>query len=379
MLYFFSNILLPPFNICILFFVIALFFALLLNHLLLKYLHELGQARKRKNEANLVRWASSAKPAIGGFSFLILFLLSISAYFVLPLENSPPLSHLQIFGLISSSTLGFLVGLIDDTYNTPPSFKFFGQLACAALMIFSGVMIMISNSLIINVLITIFWVVGVMNSVNMLDNMDGITTSVGSIIVASCLFLLLSHNFANQSFYIIILVGVLAGLLGFLFFNWHPSKMYMGDTGSQFLGAFLAFISILFLWNFNLSNVEKISWTQSFLLPITLFLMSLIDTATVFIRRIARRQSPFVGGRDHTTHHLAYCGLKDGQVALFFVISSSVSAFLAFWIVNNWAFWTHEHTFLVLGYWVFVFMSMQFFYDKGKEKEKIAKRLSEKK
>ncbi len=354
-------------GIYVVFGVIVVLFTIAINFLLLKFLkniHRGGLAQNGQNgSANLVRWASQTKPAIGGISFFILFLLSVCAYFVLPFGNAE-FYNKSILALVGSSTLGFLVGLVDDSFNTPPRFKFLGQLGCTIIIVAMGIYIPISGYWLIDVLFTTVWVVGIMNSINMLDNMDGITASVSTAVLLTALMIVyLNGTFA--SFYAIVLVGVIAALIGFLFFNWHPAKMYMGDSGSQFLGAFLACISIVLMWQFRGEGMGRLS-VQQFLVPAIAFLLPIIDTTTVCIRRIKRGQSPFVGGRDHTTHHLAYCGLNDRQVALVFVMLSTVSIAINYWIVTSLATWNVLYSLLVIAYCIAVFVGMQLIYEKGK-------------
>ena len=200
----------------------------------------------------------------------------------------------------------------------------------------------------IDVTLTLLWVIGIMNSINMLDNMDAITTTVSISIILSALGVMLFHN-EYDTVYFMILLGVAAALISFLYFNWNPSKMYMGDTGSQFLGVFLAAIGIRYLWNANPPNGALIS-ERNLLLPLIVFLMPIIDTTTVVINRIRSGKSPFVGGKDHTTHALAYLGLTDRQVALVFWALTLVSLVIVVVMEKFLTEWTRSYTFLFAGY-----------------------------
>jgi UDP-GlcNAc:undecaprenyl-phosphate GlcNAc-1-phosphate transferase len=154
-------------------------------------------------------------------------------------------------------------------------------------------------------------------------------------------------------------LGVLAGLIGFLYYNWNPSKMYMGDSGSQFLGVFLASIGILLFWNFNAAPNFRIQ-TRQFIIPMLIFIIPIIDTTTVTINRLLRGQSPFVGGRDHTTHHLSYLGLSDRKVALAFFGLSLLSLFFLM-IIDKFIpkdKWDYQHFFLFLVYFLVLFGSL---------------------
>ncbi len=356
--------------IYLLFFVIATGFTIVMNHLLLKFLKDIGVRNRQNGHDNLVRWAAQTKPSIGGFSFFTLFLLAVCSYFILPFQVEVAVFNRELFALIASVTLGFLIGLIDDSYNTPPLFKFVGQLGCTAIMLSMGVMIHLTGIVFLDALFTTLWVVGVMNSINMLDNMDGITASVSACISLAVLGLIYTTGNFND-FYTITTLGVLASLIGFLYFNWHPAKMYMGDTGSQFLGAFLAFVGIVFMWNFPWQG-EPITSNfsiQAFLIPMLAFLLPIIDTTTVSVYRLKRGQSPFMGGRDHTTHHLAYCGFKDAQVTSIFAGLSLVSVAIIAWISLNYENWTLLKSILTIVYCVSIYAGILWMYEKGKKRQ----------
>lgn len=345
----------------ILFFGISIFFSFLINWLFLKFSINLGS---RGKEVGQVRWSSNVKPAIGGISFFIVFLISISVIGTIPRETETFLDK-KLIGLMAASSLGFLIGLADDAYNTNPLVKFIGQLSCAFILIVSDVYIKVFGIDSLDFLITVIWVVGLMNSINMLDNMDAITTTTAASIILGMLLVIFTIDNISANVYQIMLVGVLGSLIGFLYFNWNPSKIYMGDTGSQFLGVFLAGASILFIWNFR-DFPNSIFELKQFVIPMLFFIVPIIDTSTVTIRRLMRKQSPFVGGKDHTTHHLAYLGLNDKQVAITLMSISLFSIPLGLLIVSGWIQWTVWITLSAFAYFFIVFIIMQLFYNKGK-------------
>ena len=209
------------------FFVVSVLFSFLINNLFLKFVKTLGI---RNQDDTIIRWGSQSKPAVGGFSFYILFLLSIIVYPVF-FDSNQVFLNKQFIGILLASMLGFLLGLADDAYNTKPMLKLSTQITCAVILLVSGTEITISYLEVVNYIITIFWVVGIMNSLNMLDNMDAITSTVSISIILSALCVMIFHRELN-SVYFLEMLGVMGALIGFLFFNWHPSKTYMGDTGS---------------------------------------------------------------------------------------------------------------------------------------------------
>jgi UDP-GlcNAc:undecaprenyl-phosphate GlcNAc-1-phosphate transferase len=328
----------------------SLVFSILVNSLFMRFARTLGI---RGTDHLLVRWSSTAKPAFGGIGFFMLFLVSFTLHGVIFPGRAGTTLRPELFGLLASTALGFLMGLADDAYNTRPLLKFLAQVACGVILIVSGTSIDLFDTEWADQLLTILWVVGMMNSINMLDNMDGITTSV-SIGVLCAILVQMQVLHADETVHTILIIGVLAALAGFLFFNWHPSRMFMGDTGSQFLGVFLAYLAIRFLWN-TPSPAGAWETPRQIIMPLIALLLPIVDTTVVSINRIARGTSPFVGGRDHTTHHLSYAGLSDAQVALTFVGLSILNVFLVFVACQYIQVWQNFHTTLYVGYAVVVF------------------------
>jgi UDP-GlcNAc:undecaprenyl-phosphate/decaprenyl-phosphate GlcNAc-1-phosphate transferase len=331
----------------------ALVFSLLINSVFMRFARTLGM---RDEQQTLIRWSSTAKPSLGGICFYILFLACFSLYGVLFPGQSAEAFRPELLGLLAATSLGFLMGLADDAYNTRPLLKFLVQLGCGAILIASGTCIDVFDSHAINVALTLFWVVGMMNSINMLDNMDGITTSVAIAIVIAGIMSILVVGPVDPV-YMVLLVGTMAALTGFLFFNWNPSRMFMGDTGSQFLGVFLAFVGIRFFWN---APSLQGNWepARQVVSAVIVFLVPIVDTTVVTISRIAKGRSPFVGGRDHTTHHLSYAGFSDGQVALIFIGLSLLHVFLTFVMFRYIPVWQNLHTLIFVSYALLLFLTL---------------------
>lgn len=350
-------------NMVLLFFLLgAVFFSILVNRLLLKFSRTLGI----RSEDDMLRWSPELKPSLGGLSIFILFLVAVSSVTILGVETRT-MDREMMFGMFLATTVGFIIGLADDAYNTRPFLKLLGQILTANILITTGIYIEIAPDLAINYVFTVVWVIGIMNSINMLDNMDGIAGSVAASILLA-VFLLVYIIEGPQDASLIIIGGVLAGIVGFLVFNWHPSRMFMGDTGSQFLGAFLAAISIIFLWKFRMDDGGYFQIKQ-FLLPLLAFIIPIIDTSTVFIHRLRRRQSPFVGGRDHTTHHLVYLGLSEGQVTSLILAISLFSVFIVYLLYQVTETWSNLYTVVVLVYALLLFGIFQMLYNLGAKRK----------
>jgi len=301
----------------------------------------------RKQNDKGERWATKKKPIIGGIGFFITFIFSVLFY--TSLIDSTIISNSFFLIVIATSTIGFGMGLIDDLKGSAPRYKFVLQIMIAILLIITKNNITAFNSNWLNYPITVFWVVSLMNSINMLDNMDAITTSVSSIIVASLIGIEL-YLTGNVSFISYVCLGVTIALLSFLRWNWNPSKMYMGDNGSQFLGAFIAVISIKVIWNKHMASSITDFPIQQIIGIIFVFIAMISDTATVTINRLRASKSPLVGGRDHTTHHLSYLGLSERQVALVFIGVTILSNGIAFYILCI----AKEFSNLQVAFWSFI-------------------------
>lgn len=297
--------------------------SLICNELLLRFSQSLGI--RNKNDV-VVRWSNQSKPSLGGVSFYVVFVFSAIAFSIVSIDENI-YRNLEYVGFLGAASMAFLMGLADDAYNTRPYFKLFIQITCGVLFISTGTIIDLTHIFYIDVALTVIWVIAVMNSLNMLDNMDGITGTTVFFIILSCLIGGWMVNGINTDVWSISMISMLGALLGFLRFNINPSKIFMGDAGSQFIGLFVAFFAIKYLWNVG-PHTENHSWT-GLIITLVASTPAAADTLTVVINRLKRGQSPMVGGKDHTTHHLVYSGLKDKQVWYVFTLIGLGGAFLS--------------------------------------------------
>ena len=356
------------------FFLIGVVISCLINGLALKF-SSWGPKNKMKK---IIRWQSTTKPSFGGISFYILFIISFGTFTMLS-GVEVMTDNKQLIGLIAASSLAFLMGFADDAYNTIPILKFSMQICCGLILIYSGIYIDLFEIPELNYAITMFWIVGITNAMNLLDNMDAISSVVSIFIILSAMLIIYLNNDISSA-YLLLLTGVLSAICGFLYFNWHPSKIYMGDGGSQFLGLFLGAIGILYFWNLpetlngssdalTNDNPGLLAISKKVVVTILVFILPIVDTTTVFINRLSQGTSPFVGGRDHTTHHLYYLGLSDKKVAVLFMCISSVSLLLVSVIVQYINPWDYSYLSLFAAYIILVF-SLLFYTTKVTSPEK---------
>lgn len=317
-----------------------------INVFLLRFSESLGI--RNKNDV-IVRWSNQSKPSLGGISFFVVFLFSAIGYSIVFSEDKSIFQNPQYIGLFVAGCMAFLMGLADDAYNTKPLIKLAVQIGCGVIFVLTGSIIDLTHFYWVDAALTILWVIAVMNSLNMLDNMDGITGTVVVFILTACLASSYLLYEVNRNIWSIMLVSQIGAVLGFLKLNIHPSKLFMGDAGSQFIALFVSFFAIHNLWNSGQST-DSPSWT-GMLICIVAFTPSAVDTLTVVINRLRKGQSPMVGGKDHTTHHLVYAGLKDKQVWYIFVLISLIAVVLSSVMV---------YLTIIQCYWPIGFLSLFF-------------------
>lgn len=331
------------------FFVVGIVASLTINQVLLHFSRSLGI--RNKNDVT-VRWSNESKPSLGGISLFAVFIFAVMAIAVF-------CPDLQLFetssflGLLAGSCLAFVIGITDDAYNTRPLLKLLGQITCGALVVYSGQTIALFHIPELDAVFTVLWMVVIMNSLNMLDNMDGITGTVSFFVLLLC-FISFTYLYGLLNTYQTLTITAVAGaLIGFMYFNINPSKMFMGDTGSQFISFLVAFFAIELLWNYP-ANFEMPSWT-GLILVLTIFTPAAVDTLSVVINRLKKGRSPMVGGKDHTTHHLVYKGLSDFSVWVVFLAISAVSLAIGLTILYFIQIELIYLTIIGVIYFIFVF------------------------
>jgi UDP-GlcNAc:undecaprenyl-phosphate GlcNAc-1-phosphate transferase len=229
--------------------------------------------------------------------------------------------------LIPAILLG-LIGLVDDVKKLAPWPRFIAQNAVA--LVIAGILIATntlgspSGNVFFDLLITILWIVGITNSINFFDNVDG--GASGTIAISSIFLFFLA--FQGGQFFIAALAAVLGGAtIGFLLWNRPPARIYMGDAGALFLGLLIATLLIRF-------DPNPIYLSASFAIPVLILAIPILDTSVAVISRIRRGISPFQGGQDHLSHRLMRVGLNKRQAVLSLWLMSLFFCLIAIAISN---------------------------------------------
>ncbi|MFD0870460.1 phospho-N-acetylmuramoyl-pentapeptide-transferase [Chlamydia abortus] len=248
-------------------------------------------------------------PRMGG---LAIFLAFVATFFII----SPALNDFDthvVLGLILGGAIIVFVGALDDKYNLSPKIKLAGQLAAAGVVIAFGMQIdyiklpfgdAIDLNSWISIPITIFWIVGVTNAINLIDGLDGLSAGVSAI--ATSAILVLAIMMGNLTVIVISLI-LLGSIVGFLFYNFHPAKIFMGDSGSLFLGFSLATLSIL---GFKSATIV------SFLVPLAILGVPISDTLMAIIRRKLNKKPIFTADKGHLHHCLMGLGFSMRKTVL---------------------------------------------------------------
>ncbi len=258
------------------------------------------------------RWHKTPTPNMGGIAIFI-------AWFVPMFFLAMP--SIQRMGLMVSGALAFLLGLIDDIWPMSAIYKLGAQIVVALSVIFFGIHVEIITNVYLAVVVTVLWIVAIMNAINLIDNMDGACAGT-SIIIALNLFGL---GLVFPSYAISSICMLLAGsLAGFLVWNFPPAKIFMGDSGSMFIGFELASLSLVGSWR-DASHLSIM-----ILIPLLLFTLPLFDVILVSIIRRLNGRAISQGGRDHTSHRLVLMGLSERQTLLVIWTVSFVSGLLMY-------------------------------------------------
>ena len=240
------------------------------------------------------RWHKKPTAMLGGVAIWLSVLIG---YFVFV----PPSPYGWV--ILSASTFLFLVGLADDLLNTKPYQKLIGQVMGSAFVIYYGLSLPWTRFSALNVALTIFWLIGITNAVNLLDNMDGLAPGIAVIASSFLAISFINTNLTTEALMLMIFAGA---LLGFLVYNSNPASIFMGDSGSMFVGFFLASSALM-----NLTGGRSRSLVPILAVPILILFVPIFDTTFVTILRKFSGRAASRGGRDHTSHRLVALGMSE--------------------------------------------------------------------
>ena len=258
------------------------------------------------------RWHKKPTAMLGGVA---IWLTVIITFFAFSLQST--------YGIwiMLASTFLFLVGLVDDLIHIKPYQKLIGQILGSAYVVYYGLSLPWTSSVLLNMALTLFWLVAITNAINLLDNMDGLASGIAIIAAA---FLAVTFVNSGQFTEALLLLVFAAALLAFLIYNSNPASVFMGDCGSMFVGFFLASLALV-----NLSGGRSRSFLPVLAVPILILFIPIFDTTLVTVLRKLSGRAASQGGRDHTSHRLVALGMSERNAVLMLYGFAAMSGLLA--------------------------------------------------
>ncbi|HET9478914.1 MAG TPA: hypothetical protein VFO72_06195, partial [Pyrinomonadaceae bacterium] len=286
----------------------AFVLALVLTPLVRAFARRVGMVAVPKID----RWHKKPTAMMGGIA---IWLTVIICYFVFIPRT------VYLAEILLASTFLFLVGLVDDVIHIKPYQKLIGQVLGSAFVVYYGLSLPWTGSVLLNMALAIFWLIGITNAINLLDNMDGLASGI-AIIAAG--FLALSFINTGQFTEALIMLLFAGALLGFLVYNSNPASIFMGDCGSMFVGFFLASSALI-----NVSGGRSRSFLPVLAVPILVLFIPIFDTTFVTVLRKLSGRAASQGGRDHTSHRLVALGMSERHAVWMLYGLAALSGVLA--------------------------------------------------
>ncbi len=233
----------------------------------------------------------------------------------------------QLIGIVLGGAFVSLIGALDDRWSMAPLVKLVGQFFAAGILIATGLTVQLIPPPLAwaNNVLTAVWIVGITNAFNLLDNMDGLSSGVAAIAAA---FFTLLAAMSDQSYVSALAAAMFGATVGFLIYNFNPASIFMGDSGSLFIGFVLAAIGIKLRFP---DNVSFVTWMT----PVLVLAVPIFDTTLVIVSRLRRRLNPLTTpGKDHTSHRLAAAGFTTREAVMLHYLAGGAAGLLAIFVTQ---------------------------------------------
>jgi UDP-GlcNAc:undecaprenyl-phosphate GlcNAc-1-phosphate transferase len=325
--------------------------ALMLNLLLLPLILRLAHKHKWYDLPNKRKIHTGLIPRLGGpgifLSFTVASLVAPLVAGLLAGGGQRPLIPVRFAALYAGLALMHVMGLYDDFRNLKALWKFVIQIAAAAIIASGGFLIRTLTLPYIGTLdlgwasypVTVIWLVAVANAINLIDGMDGLAAGIGAFAAAAMGVIALLQGSPLTAMLSFALLG---SLIGFLVYNFPPAKIFMGDSGSMFLGLCLGSLPLI-------GGISKASAFGSLIVPITLLTVPILDTATAIVRRLRHRRSIITPDKEHIHHKLLAMGLSERQIL---AVLYGLSAYLGLVSVTSVVLPKEINVYLIVVVWV---------------------------
>jgi UDP-GlcNAc:undecaprenyl-phosphate/decaprenyl-phosphate GlcNAc-1-phosphate transferase len=273
---------------------------------------------------------STPTPLWGGLAIVAGFILANPVMGrILHLPHLPPRQYL---GLLIGAAIIVIIGIIDDRYHIPARIKFAGQIVAAAFLpLFGAGIQVISNpfrpegllleAVWLQWLTTIVWIVVVTNAINLIDGLDGLAAGVSGI---SCCALAIIGVMKGDAVTAVMAAALAGSALGFLPWNFHPARIFMGDVGAYFIGFMIGGITAI--------GAFKVATAVTVFAPLLVLAVPLLETGTSALRRYLRGQPIFSADREHIHHRLMEMGFSQRATAVLMYCVTAICCMIAIWI-----------------------------------------------
>jgi UDP-GlcNAc:undecaprenyl-phosphate/decaprenyl-phosphate GlcNAc-1-phosphate transferase len=238
------------------------------------------------------------KPMMGGLAIYLAFAISLLLF-------SPPKYLVELGAVLSGAAFLALVGLADDRYNLGIRIRLVAMALAALVLVAAGIQIHLFRTPWLDIPLTVLWVVTLINAVNFMDNMDGITAGVSTLAAGFFMIIALSQGLTLVS---LLAAAIMGSAVGFLIYNFNPSSIIMGDMGALVLGFVVAVLGIKLEFG---TQPLSVSW----MIPVFVLALWLFDICLVVFTRLMEGRSPGQAGKDHTSHRLMSIGFSQRQTS----------------------------------------------------------------
>jgi UDP-GlcNAc:undecaprenyl-phosphate GlcNAc-1-phosphate transferase len=259
-------------------------------------------------------------PLLGGAAMYLAFVLALLLF------GDRFYIH-QLVGILVGATLVSFLGVWDDRQTVSPLLKLAGQIAAALVLVLTGVVVDLFPGHVLDIVVTLVWIIGITNALNLLDNMDGLSGGIAAIAAA---FFLLLAAMGGQFLVGSLAAAMLGACIGFLRYNFNPAQIFMGDAGSLFLGFVLAAVGIKLRFP---GNTYAVTW----MIPVLVLGLPIFDTTLVVVSRLRRGKNPLTtGGKDHISHRLVALGWSHREAVLtLYLVACTLGATALFLTQSN--------------------------------------------
>ena len=256
-------------------------------------------------------------PLMGGAAIYVAFVLSVLLF-------SPPAYLVELGAIVAGATLLAWIGYIDDRRHLSPRVRLSVMLVAALVVVMAGIRIQLFDNPLVDIPLSLFWIVALINAINWIDNMDGLAAGIAAITSAFFLFIAVTEG---QILVSMLAAAIFGSAIGFLTYNFNPSSTFMGDMGAYTLGFVLAIVAIKLRFTTQ-------SWHVTWMVPIFVLAVPVTDINLAIMTRLGEGRALMLASKDHISHRLLSLGFSQRQTLLLIYLYSAVFGLIALAVIR---------------------------------------------